>query len=170
MWGAALVDHPPADDPVARRFGFDRAGQDVPIDGRRVAALRKAAGLDLKALLALVTTAGGDITAMALLELEQSRSTPVAQATASALVAALDTSLGEIEAGPEAELDHVRAFLNSPIFDDLIASWAAEHDQDAARLRSAVADRILVAQFRAADVTPEQLLDTARAILRSLEP
>jgi hypothetical protein len=170
MWGAHIDDRTLADDPVARRFGFDRAGEDVFIDGRRVAALRKAVGLDLKELHARVTTAGGDIAPMALFQLEQSTSTPVSQPTASALVAALDTSLNELEAAPSVDFDVIRAFLDGPEFDELIATWVEEHERDPARVRPVVAERMLASQFRAADVTTEHLLDIARAILRSLEP
>ena len=45
-WGTGL--EPPADDPVGRRFGFDRVGQEIAVDGRRVAALRKAAQLSTR--------------------------------------------------------------------------------------------------------------------------
>lgn len=169
MWGAQVVAPTVADDPVARRFGFNRAGQQVFIDGRQVAALRKRAGLDLKELLARVTAAGGDIAAMALLQLEQSRSTPVSQPTASALVAALDTLLAGIEAAPDMDYDDIRRFLDGPELGELIARWAAENDDDPLRARSVVAERMLVTQFRAADVTTDHLLDIARAILRSLE-
>jgi transcriptional regulator with XRE-family HTH domain len=170
MWGAEIDGDPLADDSVARRFGFDRTGEHVHIDGRRVAARRRAAHLELKELLARVITAGGDIAPMALLQLEQSSSTPVSPSTASALVAALDTSLADIEAARSIDFDGIRAFLDSPEFDELIATWAAEHDQDPTRVGSVVAERMLVSQFRAAAVTVDQLLDIARAILRSLDP
>jgi transcriptional regulator with XRE-family HTH domain len=170
MWGAQVDDRSLSEDPVARRYGFERAGQNVSVDGRRVAALRKAAGLDLKALLARVTAAGGDITPMALLQLEQSESAAVSQPTVSALVAALDVSLDEVEARASVDLDAVREFLNSPEFDELIQAWTAEHAQDPEGVRPLVVERVLTSQFRASDFTTAHLVDIVRAVLRSLEP
>lgn len=169
MWATHTEDRTLTNDPVAQRFGFDKSGETIFVNGRRVAALRKSAPMDLKELRAKITAAGGDITAMALLNLEQNTSTPVPQPTASALVAALDTTLPEIAARPASDADPVQAFLASPAFDELIASWAADHDRDPATVRPIVTNQLQVAQFRAIDVTDEQLLDITRAILHKLE-
>jgi hypothetical protein len=168
MWGAQV--EPPVDDPVARRFGFDRAGEDIALDGHRVSALRKAAGYDLGELLARVTSAGGDINAGALFRLEQSASSLVAQPTASALVAALSTALADIEASTDIDSGAVRAFLDSPEFYELIDSWAADHHLERDEVCTVVTDRVLAAQYRAEDVTVEQLTAIVRAILDTLEP
>jgi hypothetical protein len=170
MWGADSDEPPPANDPVVRRFGFDRAGQDIAVNGRRVASLRKAAGLDFKALLARIRAAGGAIAPAALLQLEQSPSTLVSQPTASALVAALDTTLSEIEAAVQPEGHAVRAFLDSPAFDELVGSWAAEHGHSMAQVRPVVVQRVLASNFRADEVTVEHVADIVRAVLASLEP
>jgi hypothetical protein len=167
-WGTRL--EPPADDAVARRFGFDRAGQDIAVDGRRVAALRKAAGYDLGELLSRVAAAGGEINAGALFRLEQSSSTPLAQPTASALVAALSTTLADIEAAADLDLGAVRAFLDSPEFYGIVDSWAAEHRRERDEVRSLVEERVLAVQYRAEDVTVDQLMAIVRAILDALEP
>ncbi len=167
-WGTRL--EPPADDPVSRRFGFDRVGRDIAVDGRRVAALRKAAGYDLGELLSRATAAGGDISAGALFRLEQTASTPLAQPTASALVAALSTTLADIEATDDIDLGAVRAFLDGPEVYDLIDGWAAEHRRERDEVRRVVEERVLSAQYRAEDVTVDQLTAIVRTILDSLEP
>lgn len=170
MWGAGVPRRPLHDDPVARRFGFDRAGDDIEIDGRKVSTVRKAAAIELKDLTTMVNNGGGDTSTFALLQLEQSDAVTVPQPTASALAAALGVGLHDFEAASGVDFDAVRTFLDSPAFDELIASWAAEHNRPAAPVRKIVADRMLVSQFRATDVSPEQLLEIARAILRTLEP
>ncbi len=170
MWGAAVPRRPPHDDPVARRFGFDRAGYDIEIDGRKVSALRKAAAIELKDLTTMVNNGGGDTSTFALLQLEQSGAVTLPQRTASALAAALGVDLHDFEAAADVDFDAIRTFLDSLDFDELIASWAAEHDRDPEPVRKIVADRIRISQFRAAGVTHEQLLDIARAILRTLDP
>lgn len=168
MWGAQII--PPDDDPVARRFGFDRAGETIAIDGHRVAALRKTAGLNLAELLARVTAAGGDIVIGALFRLEQSDSTPLNQPTASALVAALDTTLAAIQASAGIDLGAARAFLDSPAFYDLVDTWAAEHQRERDQVRSVVKERVLALQYRAEDLTTDHLSAIVETILDSLEP
>ncbi len=169
MWGGGVSRRPLHDDPVARRFGFDRAGHDIEIDGRKVSALRKAAAIDLKDLTTMVNNGGGDTSTFALLQLEQSDAVAVPQRTASALAAALGVHLRDFEAPSDVDLDAIRTFLDSAAFDELIASWAAGHDREPEPVRRIVADRMLASQFRATDVTPDQLLAIARAILRTLE-
>ncbi len=168
MWGSQL--EPAEDDPVARRFGLDRPDQRIAIDGRRVASLRRAAGIDLKELLRLVTTAGGTISGGDLLRLEQNQSTELPQPTATALVAALGTSLHELEAAEQLDLDAVRSFLDSPDFDDRVASWAADHEREVADVRPIVVQRVLALQYRATDVTHDQLVAIVEAIFDSLKP
>jgi hypothetical protein len=167
VWGTQVTT--PADDPVARRFGFDRAGETIAIDGHRVAALRKTAGYDLAKLLARVTAAGGDIVIGALFRLEQSDSTPLSQPNASALVAALGTDLSALEAAADIDLGAVRAFLDSPAFYDLVDSWAAEHQRERDEVRSVVEERVLALQYRAEDVTTDHLSTIVQTILDSLE-
>jgi hypothetical protein len=168
MWGTQITA--PTDDPVARRFGFDRAGETIAVDGRRVAALRKAAGYDLAGLLSRVTSAGGDIVIGALFRLEQNDSTPLPQPTASALVAALGATLAAIEASADLDLGAVRAFLDSPAFYDLVDTWAAEHQRARDEVRGVVTERVLAVQYRAEDVTTEHLTTIVQTILDSLEP
>lgn len=168
LWGTQITA--PADDPVARRFGFDRPGETIAVDGHRVAALRKAAGYDLAQLLSRVTAGGGDIAIGALFRLEQSDLTPLRQPTASALVAALGTTLAAIEAAADIDLGAVRAFLDSPAFYDLVDTWAAEHQRERDEVRAVVEERVLAAQYRAEDVTTEHLTTIVQTILDSLEP
>lgn len=168
LWGVGAPQQP-LDDPVARRFGFDRAGQDITVNGTKIAALRKRRGIVLKDLAEMVNNGGGEVSTRALLDLEQRPAVPVSQRTASALAAALRASVADFEAAATVEIDAVRAFLASAAFDELIASWAAEHHRKREPVRRDVSERMLAAQFRAADVTAEQLLDIARAILRRLE-
>ncbi len=168
VWGAQV--EPPVDDPVARRFGFDRASESIAIDGRRIATLRKSAGLNLAELLTLITTAGGTINAGDLFRLEQNSSSNVDQPTASALAAALGTPLADIEAVGQVDMGVVRAFLDSPAFHQMIDAWAAEHGVNSERAQRTVTERVLAAQYRAAGVTVDQLLEIVRAILDTLEP
>lgn len=166
-WGAQI--EPPDDDPVARRFGFDRAGQRITIDGRRIATLRKAAQLDLTELHTLITNAGGAIAPGDLFRVEQNAAVELDQATVSAIVAALRTSVPSIEATETIDFDAVRAFVDSPDFYDLIDTWAAEQGRDAEQVRPRVTEQVFAAQYRADDVTTAQLIEIVRAILQTLE-
>lgn len=167
-WGATI--EVPADDPVARRFGFDRAGQTIAIDGRRVAQLRKAAGMDLATLVGLVTSAGGDVTARDLFRLEQSRSASTSQPVASAIVAALHTTLTKLEAtANDAARSPMRLFLSGPRFSDIIDDWAGRFGRPSDEVRSLVTGKALAAQYRADDVSDDHLAEIIQAILASLE-
>lgn len=161
------------DDPVARRFGFDRAGDDITIDGGRVKRLRKERALSLKELVDLVNRAGGDTSGSALLRIEQQPRAVLPQATVTAIVAALDTTLQELEVLEDStidvEVDRVRAFLASPRFEEEIATWCAAHDRRPREVRPHVEDRLVGAAFRAEDQTDEVLLEIVRTILRGLE-
>lgn len=168
LWGAGAPQEP-LDDPVARRFGFDRPRQDITVNGTKIAALRKRQGIVLQGLAEMVNNGGGEVNTRVLLDLEQRPAVPVPQRTASALAAALRVSVADFEAAATGDIDVVRAFLASPAFNELIASWAAEHHHEPGPVRRDVSERVFAAQFRAADVTAEQLLDIARAILRRLE-
>jgi hypothetical protein len=167
-WGAVV--EVPAEDPVARRFGFDRAGQEITIDGRRVAHLRKAAGMDLDALLGRVTVAGGGITAGDLFRLEQNSSATVTQPVASAIVAALHTTLAELDTADHPSSDPVRQFLSGPRFADIIDDWADRFGRQSSEVRAVVARKVLAVQYRAEDVSDEHLAEVVRAVLDSLEP
>ena len=68
LWSQSVEED---SDPVAQRFGFDRPGETITIDGRKVAAIRKAAGIDLKELFVRMQTAGASINAGALYRVEQ---------------------------------------------------------------------------------------------------
>lgn len=167
-WGAVV--EVPAEDPVARRFGFDLAGQEITIDGRRVAQFRKAASMDLDVLLSLVTAAGGDITAGNLFRLEQNGSATVTQPVASAIVAALHTTLAELEAVATPATDPVRLFLSGPRFADTIDDWAGRFGRQSSQVRAVVTGRVLALQYRAEDVSDDHLTEVVQAILDSLEP
>lgn len=167
LWGEGV--QPPSDDPVARRLGFDRLGEDIAINGLRVASIRKARDMDLKQLRMSVLNAGGSITPGDLFRLEQSSSTVLPQPTVSAFVAALGSSIAELKATAEVERDIVRVFLDGPTFNNLVAVWAAEQSRDVQAIRPVVQERVLAAQYRASEVTIEQLVEITRAILDSLE-
>ena len=167
-WGVSL--ELPDDDPVARRFGFDRAGEEITVDGHRVASHRRSAGLDLKSLLALVERAGGRIGPGELYRLEQNTATVVDQPTASALVAALNVALIDIESAGQDGNPRIRAFLAGPEFHYLVDDWAGTYGQDQIEVRNTVSRRVLAAQYRAEDVTDDQLIEIVRAILETLEP
>ena len=167
-WGAAV--EVAAEDPVARRFGFDRAGQEVTIDGRRVAQLRKAAGMELDALLGRVTAAGGNITAGNLFRLEQNSSATVTQPIASAIVAALHTTLAELETAEHPASNPVYLFLSGPRFADIIDDWARRFGGQSSEVRAVVTDKVLAVQYRAEDVSDDHLAEVVQAILDSLVP
>lgn len=161
----------PADDPVARRFGFDRAGEQITIDGRRVAQLRKAAGMDLNALHAMITTAGGDLTVGNLFNLEQNTTATVTQPVASAIVAALHTNLTELEVLADVPAtDPVRRFLAGPRFAELIDDWAGQFGRKVDEVRNLVTPKVIAAQYRADDVTEDHLAAIVQTILDDLEP
>lgn len=168
-WGAVL--EAPTEDPIAVRFGFDRAGQTITVNGRRVAQLRKATGMDFQTLLGLVTAAGGDITAANLFRLEQSSASNVDQPTASALVAALHTTMADLGAtATDVATDRVGLFLSGPGFTDIIDDWARQFGRPTSEVRTTVTERLLAVQYRAEDVTDEHLIEIVMTILDSLEP
>lgn len=169
MWGAKRPAPTPGNDPIARRFGFERAGQSLSVDGKKVRRLRQAAKIELKEFALMVNTAGGAITTAELLRLEQAASTRVQQRTASALAAALKSPLAAFEADSTAGEHAFRAFLDSPQFDEMLFAWATENSADAEATRTVVESRLLSAQFRAEGVSNDQLEEAVRAILRSLE-
>jgi len=161
----------PADDPVARRFGFDRAGEQITIDGRRVAQLRKAAGMDLNALHAMITAAGGDLTVGNLFNLEQNTTATVTQPVASAIVAALHTNLTELEVLADVPgTDPVRQFLAGPRFAQLIDDWAGRFGRTVDEVRNLVTPKVIAAQYRADGVTEDHLAAIVQTILDDLEP
>ena len=168
-WGAVL--EVPTEDPIAARLGFDRTGQTITLNGRRVAQLRKATGMDFESLLGLVTAAGGDITAANLFRLEQSSAADVDQPTASALVAALHTTMADIEAAAtDAATDRVGLFLSGPGFANIIDDWARKFGRPTSEVRTTVTERLLAVQYRAEDIRDEHLIEIVKTILGSLEP
>lgn len=157
-----------ADDEVARRLGFDRAGVDIDIDGTRVRVLRQATGLVLKDLAAQVNAAGGSVTTAELLKVERSTAYPMAQPTVSALAAVLQADVAAFESTSD-EVDELRKLLDSPEFDRVIAEWAEQHGSDTSEIRSRVHREVLAVQFRAESVSPEHLMEIVKAILDALE-
>lgn len=164
----------PDDDPVARRFGFDRAGADIVIDGRRMARRRQERGLKLNELAAAVNRAGGTITTSALLRLEQQPHGAVPQATVTAIVAVLDTSLQDLEpadASADEAVERLRTLLASPRLEAKVAAWCAEHQRSQRDVGRHLEQRLLVgAAYRAEDLTEDALLEIVRAILAGLDP
>jgi hypothetical protein len=126
--------------------------------------------LDLDGLLGLVTAAGGNITAGSLFRLEQNRSATVPQPVASAIVAALHTTLEQLEAADSSATDPVRLFLSGPRFADLIDDWAGRFGGQHDELRALVTSKVLAVQYRAEDISDDHLAEIVQAILDSLEP
>ena len=152
-------------DPVYVALGFDRAGQDITIDGKRVGVARKRAGLDFAAVLLRMNNAGATWTMQQLLQLERSTAAPVAQHDATALVAALQVSLADIESasGPS---NAVATFLQSEVFEAEIIDWALHRRVDVAATRRQVTNELLAANFRGGDHTDtDDLLQLLHAIL-----
>lgn len=154
---------------IARTLGLDRAGSRISVSGPRLKRARDARGLTLKDIAAAATNAGTPIRTADLLRIESATTTPVDQQIVTVLVAILDISVDDVEDDFATEVSAMRAFLDGPEFDDIVAGWAAEHGRDLEATRATVRDRALALQFRAEDTTTEQLADMVRAILRSLE-
>lgn len=161
LTGSAATGH----DPVYIALGFNRAGQDITIDGKRVGAARKSAGLDFAAVLLRMNNAGATWTMQQLLQIERSTATPVAQHDATALVAALRVSLSDIESasGPS---NVVATFVQSKVFEAEIIDWATHRRVDVAATRRQVTNELLAANFRGGDhADTDDLLQLLHAIL-----
>jgi transcriptional regulator with XRE-family HTH domain len=152
-------------DPVFIALGFDRAGHDITIDGKRVSSVRKRAGLDYAAVLLRMNNAGANWTMQQLMRLELSTASPVPQHDATALIAALRVSLSDIEStgGPSGA---VASFLQSPLFEAEILDWAGHRRVDLATTRRQITNELLAANFRGGEhADQDDLLELLRAIL-----
>jgi hypothetical protein len=154
---------------IAARFGLDRAGQQIEIAGAKVKRLRMSKKLQLADVALGVQKSGVTLSSAQLFRIETAVALPLDQPIVTALVAVLNCSVADLETVDTSDLSPVRAFLNSPEFHDLIASWAAEHDQDAESTARRAGEQLLAAHYRAQDVTDEQLREILRAILRKLD-
>lgn len=154
---------------IAARFGLDRAGQQIEIAGAKVKRLRMSKKLQLADVALGVQKSGVTLSSAQLFRIETAVALPLDQPIVTALVAVLNCSVADLETVDTSDLSPVRAFLNSPEFHDLIASWAAEHDQDAESIARRAGEQLLAAHYRAQDVTDEQLREILRAILRKLD-
>ena len=154
---------------IAARFGLDRAGQQIEIAGAKVKRLRMSKKLQLADVALGVQQSGVTLSSAQLFRIETAVALPLDQPIVTALVAVLNCSVADLETVDTSDLSPVRAFLNSPEFHDLIASWAAEHDQDAESTARRAGEQLLAAHYRAQDVTDEQLREILRAILRKLD-
>lgn len=153
-------------NPLYVALGFDRAGQDITIDGKLVGAARKRASLDFAGVLLRMNNAGATWTMQQLLQLERSTATPVAQHDATALVAALRVSLADIESasGPS---NAVATFVQSDVFEAEIIDWATHRRVDVAATRRQVTTELLAANFRGGDhADSADLLQLLHAILK----
>jgi hypothetical protein len=154
---------------IAARFALDRAGQQIEIAGAKVKRLRMSKKLQLADVALGVQKSGVTLSSAQLFRIETTVALPLDQPIVTALVAVLNCSVADLETVDTSDLSPVRAFLNSPEFHDLIASWAAEHDQDAESTARRAGEQLLAAHYRAQDVTDEQLREILRAILRKLD-
>lgn len=167
---AASVEAPPgAADRIARTLGFDRAGGRIAVSGPRLKRARDAKGMTLKAIASAATSAGTPTRTADLLRVESATSTPVDQELVTVLVAILNTSVDAIEDEFADEVTAMRTFLDGPRFEAMIADWSSERGRDIDQTRTVVRDRALAAQYRAKDITEDQIADLIRAILWSLE-
>lgn len=85
------------------------------------------------------------------------------------LVAILNTSVDAVEDAFSEEMTAMHTFLDGPRFEAMIADWSSEFGRDIDQTRTIVRDGALATQYRAKDITEDQIADLIRAILRSLE-
>jgi transcriptional regulator with XRE-family HTH domain len=169
-WGALNESGPSLDaDPVARRFGFDRAQETIVVNGGTVRRLRQLHHLELEAMTDALNVAGADTTVGAMFRVERASAVPVNLSVASALAAVLDCSVADLEAVDNEATTPAQAFIDSADFQEIIADWAITHQQDAARVRRAAEEALLSTAHRAEDVTTHHWREILRAILRSMK-
>lgn len=167
---AASVEAPPgAAERIARMLGFDRAGGRIAVSGPQLKRARDAKGMRLKDIAEGATAAGVPTRTADLLRVESATSTSLDQELVTVLVAILNTSVYAIEDDFAEEITAMRTFLDGPRFEGMIADWSSEHDREIEQTRTIVRDRALATQYRAKDITEDQIADLIRAILRSLE-
>lgn len=167
----AAAYEPPvgAMDRLAQKFGFDRAGSRITVSGRKLKAARIRKSLDLRALAAAATAAGVPTRTSDLLRIETAEAVEVEQPLVTVLVAILETDVAMLEEAFDKQMDAVRRFLGGPLFDELVRTWAAEHECDLEETRQTVVDGVLALHLRAEDVAEAQLADFVRAFLRRME-
>lgn len=158
-----------AADRTARTLGFDRVGGRIAVSGPQLKRARDAKGMSLKDIAEAATAAGAPTRTADLLRAESATSTPLDQELVTVLVAILNTSVDAIEDDLAEDMTATRTFLDGPRFESMIADWSSEHDWELEQTRTIVRDRALATQYRAKDITEDQIADLIRAILRSLE-
>jgi hypothetical protein len=168
-WGAAAQMTAGAVDRIAAHFGFDRAGTDIDLAGAKLKSIRQRARLTVPQLAERMAAAGAPIAVKDLFGIERSPAHPVPQGLVSTMAAVLDCSVADLETIDRAELDAVRAFLDSDEALAVIRQWASEHDRDDAEVRQQVRPLMLTARYRADDVDTHHLRAILEAVLRSLE-
>lgn len=136
-----------ADDPVFFALGFDRAGTEINIDGDKLKRARKQAGIDYAEIVDRTRNAGADLTVKDLFRLERSASTPLPQVDATALVAALRTSLHNLESDAS-QTSLMRRFLDSDEFALVVSDWAHAHGMESSRATRRAQSELLAANFR----------------------
>jgi hypothetical protein len=154
---------------AAAALGFDRPDQDIVISGSLLKRQRMDSRRNVGEIADMVRSMGVALTNARLMHLEMAPATPLPQPLVSALAAALDTDVSEIEASADAQVSALRAFLDSPRVADIISTWAAEHDRETQGVAEDVRRQLTGANFRAEDVTFDQLLELLTAILRRME-
>lgn len=154
---------------IAARFGLDRAGQQIEIAGAKVKRVRMAKNLQLADLALAVQKSGVELSSARLFRIETAAALPLDQPIVTALVAALNCSVADLETIDTSDLTSVRAFVDSAEFRELIESWASAHDVDAQTAARRAGEQLLAAHYRAQDVTREQLREILQAILRNLD-
>ncbi|MDP9332007.1 MAG: helix-turn-helix domain-containing protein [Actinomycetota bacterium] len=163
---ASTYEPPPLEeDPIAIRFGFNRAGSDTNLSGPRLREARKDAGLSVEQLATALTDAGQSRSTAEVFRLEQAATSEVTVAFIGVLAAVLDVAVADLEASDSRLVSDFRAFLASDAFDAEIERWAREHHADVAELRSAARRELAGASFRNAQHSPEQWLALLRAFL-----
>lgn len=143
------------------------SGHEIQIDGEKVVQARKAAGIDLKELLARLNNSGSALTGRQLFQIERERSISLGQFEASALVAALETRLDDIRTD-DSLVNELRAFLESDEFEHRIREWASERGRDVDATRTYAQRELQSINRRASDVHSSQLMELLEAVLRHM--
>jgi len=139
-----------AEDPVFAALGFDRAGSDVEIDGKKLRAARQRAQLDYNEIADRMNNAGSHLGVRDLFRLEQATATPLPAVDATALVAALRISLADVES-TDVQVSRMRQFLASEVFNTVVRRWCDETGADFTNSARRAHDELLRTNFRGGD-------------------
>ena len=172
-WASEIELPPFEEDPVALALGLaPSAGAEGPVmvAGSRIRSLRRAMNLSRSQLVIAMSGHGWPVTSSELAILERADAELVPARHAGALARALRTGVEALGPGPKDPVQEFVTWLYSDEFDQVIASWAAEHDRAVDPVAQEARTRMLAPARRSGGPGGRtQWLQTLRAILESIE-